>query len=97
MVQEKHVQNFGGDEFSYLADRGNWCVIEVPARNLTADIGDQISIGDNGEEGTYWVWALLPLHPDSSTVERPTAVVLCDEERFAEPEGPGLFDTEQRI
>ncbi len=76
MSEEEPVQNFGSDEFEYLADVGDWCVIRVPAETLIADVDDHISLGNAGDEGDYWIYALLPLHPDCFSGERPTAVVL---------------------
>ena len=79
MSETTQHQNLDHDDFSYLYDAGDPCVILVDLDLLTVEPGDRVSLGEDGDEGTYWICAVLPLHPDFIR-GRPVAVLLRGDE-----------------
>ena len=45
------------DQFSYLYDQGNHVVALIDRRSFHVDRGDELGLGENGEEGSYVVEA----------------------------------------
>ena len=67
------------DQFVYLFDRGAIVVALVDWALVQLQLEASVGLGEDGEEGTYVVRALLPLAPDSSRGRKePVAVVLSD-------------------
>jgi hypothetical protein len=64
MSETTQHQNLDHDDFSYFYDTGDPCIIVVDSHRLTVEPGDRVSLGKDGDEGTYWICAVLPLHPD---------------------------------
>jgi hypothetical protein len=77
MSETMQIQNLDHDDFSYYYDVGDPCVILVDLDRLTVEPGDRVSLGEDGEEGTYGICAALPLHPDFIR-GRPVALVLSE-------------------
>ncbi len=81
------------DQFEYLFDRGKIVVALVDWASVQPQLDGTVGLGEDGEEGTYVVRALLPLAPDSAPGRKePVAVVLSDP--HIEPWGAAvsLFD-----
>ena len=49
------------DQFSYLYDQGDHVVALIDLRSFHVDRGDELGLGEDGEEGSYVVHQVLPL------------------------------------
>ena len=49
------------DQFSYLYDHGGHVVALIDRRSFHVDRGDELGLGEGGEEGSYVVHQVLPL------------------------------------
>ena len=88
MASHENHQVIEHDRFNYLVDNGNWAVVLMSAEHLTAEVGEAIALGDNGEEGRYEIREVLRLDGNYfRETAQPMAVVLSD----CEASGPSLF------
>ena len=65
------------DHFSFLYDHGDHVVALVDLRSSRMDRGDEVGLGEDGDEGIYIVHQMLPLDRAAfAELDEPAALVL---------------------